>query len=66
MPESTERNKWKKSSYCDNSSGNCVEVADLPGAWAIRDTKDPDGPVLVFAAPEWKAFIAGAKNGEFD
>ena len=32
----------------------------------VRDSKDPGGPVLVFTAPEWTAFIAGAREGEFD
>jgi Domain of unknown function (DUF397) len=57
---------WKRSSGCDNSGGNCVEVAELPGATAVRDSKDPEGPVLVYARNEWSAFIAGVKNGEFD
>jgi hypothetical protein len=33
---------------------------------AVRDSKDPAGPVLVFTAPEWDAFVGGAKDGEFD
>jgi hypothetical protein len=57
---------WRKSSFCDNSSGNCVEVKCVGGAFALRDTKDPDGPVLVFAGPEWTAFTTGVCNGEFD
>jgi hypothetical protein len=58
---------WRKSSYSGNNGGNCVEVAaNLPGVVAIRDSKDPDGGVLVFAMPEWRAFISGAKGGQFD
>lgn len=57
---------WQRSSFCDNSSGNCVEVATLNGATAVRDSKDPDGAVLVYTADEWTAFIGGAKAGEFD
>lgn len=57
---------WRRSSKCDNSSGNCVEIAELPGATAIRDSKDPEGPVLVYPRNEWSAFVAGVKNGEFD
>jgi hypothetical protein len=46
---------------------NCVEVASLPdGGRAVRDSKDPAGPVLRFTASEWDAFIGGAKDGEFD
>ena len=58
---------WRKSTR-SGSSGNCVEVADnLPGGQvALRDSKDPSGPVLVFTAAEWAAFVGGAKDGEFD
>lgn len=55
---------WRKSSY-SGSSGNCVEVAELPGGWAVRDSKDPDGPVLEFARAEWDAFLSGCKAGQF-
>ncbi|AEV83735.1 hypothetical protein ACWT_2706 [Actinoplanes sp. SE50] len=56
---------WRRStrSYSDN----CVEVADLAdGGRAVRDSKDPDGPVLFFTPDEWTAFVGGAKDGEFD
>jgi len=44
-----------------------VEVADLPdGGAAVRDSKDPDGPKLVFTRAEWVAFLGGVKDGEFD
>jgi hypothetical protein len=50
--------EWHKSSY-SGSAGNCVEIAgELPGAVAIRDSKDPGGPVLVFMRDEWMAFVA--------
>jgi Domain of unknown function (DUF397) len=55
---------WRKASYSSNN-GNCVEVArNLPGVVAVRDSKDPDGPALVFAAGAWRAFIAGARAGK--
>jgi hypothetical protein len=58
--------QWVKSSL-SLSNGNCVEVADLPeGGIGIRDSKDPEGPVLRFTAGEWYAFLGGARNGEFD
>ena len=47
--------------------GDCVEVArNLPGAVAVRDSKDPGGPKLVFTPDEWRAFTAGVTAGEFD
>ena len=55
---------WRKSSY---SGGGCVEVAALPDdGRAVRDSKDREGPVLVFAPDEWRAFTAGVRGGEFD
>lgn len=56
---------WRKS-VRSAGNGNCVEVAILDVAVAVRDTKDRSGPALVFAPAEWNAFIAGAKDGEFD
>lgn len=58
--------KWRRSTRCDNSGPNCVEVAFVDGAVAVRDSKNPTGPALVFTASEWDAFTGGAKNGEFD
>jgi len=53
------------SSFCHH--GGCVGVATLPdGGRAVRDTKATDGPILLFTADEWRAFLAGARNGEFD
>ena len=58
--------EWRKASHSTGNGGNCVEVAqNLPGAVAVRDSKDPDGPKLAFGPDEWLAFTAGVKAGEF-
>ncbi len=56
---------WRKSTY-SGPDGACVEVADLDGGGrAVRDSKDPTGPVLKFTEAEWSSFIAGVRAGEF-
>jgi hypothetical protein len=57
--------RWIKSSL-SYANGDCVEIATLPDARiGVRDSKDPDGPLLRFTPAEWAAFIGGVKNGEF-
>jgi Domain of unknown function (DUF397) len=54
---------WHKSSYSSGNGGECVEVAtNLPGIVAIRDSKDPDGPKLVFTREQWAQFVGRAKG----
>ncbi len=56
---------WFKSSF--SAAGNCVEVAHLPGGGiAVRDSKDRAKSAHVYTRPEWEAFLAGVRNGEFD
>jgi Domain of unknown function (DUF397) len=67
MGVNIERADWRKSSHSGDNGGNCVEVArNLPGAVAVRDSKNPEGPKLVFTPDEWRAFAAGVRDGEFD
>ncbi|WP_055490925.1 DUF397 domain-containing protein [Streptomyces sp. TP-A0356] len=66
VPASTLDARWVKSRH-STAEGNCVEVAGLAdGAIAIRNSRDPDGPALVYTSSEVAAFLAGAKDGEFD
>lgn len=66
MDRTNPRIAWRKSS-ASAAGDNCVEVADLPsGGRAVRDSKDPSGPQLLFTPGEWDAFITGVKGGEFD
>ena len=57
--------QWRKAS-ASASNGACVEIAMLADGVAVRDSKDPSGPVLRYTLKEWDAFLAGAKAGEFD
>jgi Domain of unknown function (DUF397) len=57
---------WRKSRR-SNPSGNCVELAELPGGGiAVRNSRHPDGPALTYPRVEIAAFLQGAKDGEFD
>ncbi|MEV4415614.1 DUF397 domain-containing protein [Catellatospora sp. NPDC049609] len=56
---------WRKSSR-SGGNGDCVETTVLTGAVAVRDSKNPAGPVLMFSTADWGSFLAGTKAGEFD
>jgi hypothetical protein len=61
------RAAWRKSTRSGGTGGNCVEVAsNLQGIVAVRDSKDPGGPKLIFTPGDWAAFTAGVRDGEFD
>ncbi len=55
---------WRKSVH-SGAHNNCVEVADLPGVIAVRDSKSP-GPKLAFTRRQWRAFADRVKSGRFD
>lgn len=59
--------EWRKSRR-SNPSGNCVELAALPdgGGVAVRNSRDPEGPALIYTRDEVTAFLLGAKDGDFD
>ena len=54
------RARWRKSTR-SGANSQCVECADLGTAVGVRDSKDPDGPVLLFERGEWAAFVAALK-----
>jgi uncharacterized protein DUF397 len=56
---------FRRSSQCDTYGDACVEVA-VGDVVLVRDSKNPDGPVLSFDASEWSAFLAGVRSNEFD
>ncbi|AJE38686.1 MULTISPECIES: DUF397 domain-containing protein [Streptomyces] len=58
---------WVKSTRSNATGGNCVEVTALPGGEvAVRNSRDPHGPALVYSRAEMAAFVSGARDGEFD
>ncbi|CAM5672411.1 DUF397 domain-containing protein [Streptomyces atroolivaceus] len=64
--DSLEGVKWRKSRH-SGPQGNCVELAALPGGdVALRNSRDPQGPALIYSRAEINAFLDGAKDGEFD
>ncbi|MFI0485553.1 DUF397 domain-containing protein [Actinomadura sp. 9N215] len=63
---STSDVQWRKSDHSSGQGGQCVEVAGLIDAVAVRDSKDPSGPRLAFGAVAWRAFARRVKSNEFD
>jgi hypothetical protein len=56
---------WLKA-HSSTANGQCVELAAALGNIAVRDSKDPNGPILIYTSSEFRAFLDGARNGEFD
>ncbi|MEV5479498.1 MULTISPECIES: DUF397 domain-containing protein [Streptomyces] len=60
---------WVKSSYSDGDGGQCIEfspaLTQVHGVVPVRDSKNPDGPALVFPAGGWSSFVSAVQRGEF-
>ncbi len=66
IPADQVRGQWRKST-ASNPSGCCVELAALQGGdVAVRNSRHPAGPALVYTRAEVAAFLTGVRNGEFD
>ena len=60
-----DRTRWRKASR-SGANGACVEVRRIGDQIQVRDSKNPNGPVLSFTPTEWEAFLDGVQKGEFD
>jgi hypothetical protein len=60
------RAQWRKSARSTPEGANCVEVAPLAQAIAVRDSKNPDGPKLIFGDESWRRFADGVKRGRYE
>jgi Domain of unknown function (DUF397) len=56
---------WRKSRY-SSPQGNCVEIAAVSHGIAVRDSRDPAGPILIFTRAAWQTFTHRARQGAFD
>jgi hypothetical protein len=54
--------QWRKSSYSGGPQSSCVEAARYRDGLAVRDSKDPAGPALAFAATDWAAFVTAVRT----
>lgn len=63
---SVQNGEWHTSRWSGGPDGTCVEVRLGADDVQVRDSKDPAGPVLIYTHAEWRAFLAGVRNGEFD
>jgi hypothetical protein len=66
MTADLSRAVWREASRSNGQGGACVEVAFVPSAVGIRDSKNPTGPVLVFGQVGFAALVAAAMGGELD
>lgn len=55
---------WRPAKRCDN--GQCVEIGSLDSAILVRNSAEPDGTCLALSRGEWREFVAGVKDGDFD
>ncbi|MFC5956584.1 DUF397 domain-containing protein [Streptomyces pratens] len=64
IPNASALHGWRKSTYSGNEGGSCIEVLDgYPNGVPVRDSKDPQGPALVFLSAGWTSFVTAVKDG---
>ncbi|MFD3913239.1 DUF397 domain-containing protein [Streptomyces sp. NPDC058603] len=65
IPNASALTAWRKSSYCNNGDGACVEISDgHPAAVPVRDSKNPHGPAILFPTHHWSTFVTALKQDE--
>ncbi|WP_432039716.1 DUF397 domain-containing protein [Streptomyces cucumeris] len=64
IPDASTLTGWRKSSYSGGGNGDCLEVADGHPRIPVRDSKNPNGPALVFSANGWSSFVSAVKGGQ--
>ncbi|GAA4081529.1 hypothetical protein GCM10022214_45510 [Actinomadura miaoliensis] len=57
---------WRKSSHSNGAGGECVELAAAHPGVAVRDSRQPTGPILSFQSDEWATFLQNVKAGQHD
>ncbi|WP_335975690.1 MULTISPECIES: DUF397 domain-containing protein [Streptomycetaceae] len=66
IPDASVLTGWRKSSYSGSENQDCVEVTRMGGHFATRDSKNPNGPALVFTQDAWASFVGAVASGAFD
>lgn len=65
LPNASALTGWRKSSRSGNNNDSCLEVVDgHPAGVPVRDSKDPEGPALLFPYAAWASFVAAVKRGD--
>jgi Domain of unknown function (DUF397) len=66
IPDASVLTSWHKSSYSGSENGACVEIADgVPGSVPVRDSKNPQGPAVVFESATWSSFVTAVQRDKF-
>lgn len=60
------RARWRKSTRSTAEGQNCVEIAAVYRGIAVRDSKDPEGPKLIFAGETWRRFTRNVRRGSYE
>ncbi|NDK29287.1 DUF397 domain-containing protein [Streptomyces sp. TR1341] len=64
IPNASSLHGWRKSAYSGNEGGSCIEVLDgYPTGVPVRDSKNTQGPALVFPPASWSSFVTAVQDG---